>query len=257
VPVVLVLNGIRSWEEEILRQRHPNVPTVKLRPIRGSKLSHGRVLDILLRHANGNFVLLDPDVFVFDHDVFAQLELREGEIAAGAYGYTNSRVALTFPTTNLLALDVPAIKQLMVRHRIRPVIYTRTPRHLVEPLGSLGLGDGSFVKEHLPYYDTLNLVLAMAVHDGYRMRVLDCDASDVFHVGGVSYLDRHITLDYFNARLLALPYARSFADRYRRSLTRSLELEAARARILGECAGDFLDGLDCKIDRLAEVLPGD
>ena len=37
----------------------------------------------------------------------------------------------------------------------------------------------------------------------------------------------------------------------------SLELEAARARILGECAGDFLDGLDRKIDRLAEVLPGD
>jgi len=256
VPVVLVLNGTRPWEEEILARGYPDVPTIKLRPVMGSMLPHGSVMDILLRHATGNFVLLDPDMFVFEPGVFAQLDLGETEIAAGAYGFTNSRAALTFPTTHLLALNVPAIKELMARHRIRPVIYTKTPAHLVEPLGSLGLGDHNFVKEYLPYYDPLNLILAMAVHDGYRVRVLDRDDNDAFHVGGVSYLDRNITLDYFNARLLALPFARPFADRYRRSLPGTADLETARARFVDDRAREFLSGIDRIVDRIAGELSG-
>jgi hypothetical protein len=251
VSVVLVINGACPWETEILARQFPRLPRMALSPVKGSLLPHGLVLDILLRHADRDFVLLDPDLFVFNPSVLAQLERAEREIAVGAFGFTNRAAALTFPTTHLLALDVPAVQGLMARHRIRPVVYGRTPRRLVEPLGTLGIGDHNFVKEYLRVYDPMNLILAMAVYDGFRMRVLNVDDADVFHVGGVSYLERNARLDYFNLKLLALPFARSFADRYRSSLTGPLTMNEARARVQ---PASVLESIDRTIDQLARVV---
>jgi hypothetical protein len=251
VSVTLVLNGTRPWEDEILARRFPHLPTIRLSPVKGSLLPHGTVLDIVLRHAQRNLVLLDPDLFVFDPAVFARLEPAAGEIAVGAFGVTNRAAARTFPTTHLLALDVPAVQALMTRHRIRPVIYRRTPRHLVEPLGKLGFGDHNFVKEYLRCYDPLNLVLAMAVHDGFETRVLNADEEGVVHVGGVSYLERNVVLDYFNLKLLELPFARPFAERYRPLLVGSRSAEQLRA---DTPATHVLDSIDRTIDRLTDAL---
>jgi len=250
-PVVLVLNGVRPWEVEILCRRFPGLPTITLSPVGRSMLPHGLVLDILLRHAERDFVLLDPDLFIFDPSLLAGLERGQGEIAVGAYGFTNRAAGLTFPTTHLLALDVAAVRGLMKRHRIRPLIYAKTPRHLVRPLGTLGLGDHNFVKEYLRVYDPMNLILAMAVHDGYRMRVLNADDTDLFHVGGVSYLERNARLDYFHLRLLALPFAASFAERYRSSLTGATSVEQARA---GVEPAAVLQSIDRTVEALAQAV---
>ena len=247
VGVVLVLNGLARWEEEILDRRFPELPRIRLEPLPRSMLAHGSVLDLLLRHAERRFTLLDPDLFVFDPAVFAELELRPGEIAVGAYGFTNRKTGLRFPTTHLLALDVPSLQSLMARHRVGPAIYRRTPPHLVARLGTLGLGDHNFVRDHLPHYDPLNLLLALAVYEGFRFRILDRAERDVFHVGGVSYLERNAVLDRIDARLLAAPYARDFADRYRRRRPTRDETHASRPAALD---GSLCERIDRAVDRL-------
>ena len=254
VPVVVVCNGARRWEVEALEQWFPDTPMVNLRTVRGSMLPHGVVLDLLLRHAPRSFALLDPDLFVFDPHVFDELELRDGEVACGAFGVTNPETAITFPTTHLLALDVPAIQELMARYRIGPLIYNRTPQHLVQSLGSLGLGDHNYPKDNLSYYDPLNLILAMAAYDGLPQRVLNRDESAVYHVGGVSYLEQNVTLDYFNARLLDQTYARAFRERYRKPLFGSRDPASARERAVTGGAEKFLAGIDRTIDRVAEEM---
>jgi hypothetical protein len=257
VPVVVVCNGAWDWEIEALQQRFPGIPLLPLRPVRGSMLPHGVVLDLLLRHATRNFTLLDPDLLVFDPDVFDELKLRDGEIACGAYGFTNSRASLTFPTTHLLALDVPRVRELMASHDIRPVIYNRTPPHLVEPLRSLGLGDHNFPKDYLSFYDPLNLLLAMAAYEGLKLRVLHREEAAVYHVGGVSYLEQNVTLDYFNARLMEQPFAKSFRERYRRPLFGSRDPASAREWAVNGGAEKHLEGIDRTVERIAEVLSPD
>ncbi len=254
VAVVVVCNGARPWEVEALAQRFPDIPMLDLRPVRGSMMPHGVVLDLLLRHATRSFALLDPDLFVFDPDVFDELNLRRGEVACGAFGFTNPRSGLVFPTTHLLALDVPVIQELMATYHIRPIIYDRTPQHLVEPLGSLGLGDHNFPKHYLSFYDPLNLILAMAAYDGLQQRILHRDESAVYHVGGVSYLEQNVTLDYFNARLLDQPFARSFRERYRKPLFGTRDPAAARERVVRGGAEKLLEGIDRTIERVAEVM---
>ena len=142
----------------------------------------------------------------------------------------------------------------MERHGINALIHRRTPAHLVEPLQSIGVGDDNFLKDYLPYYDPFNLLLAMALVEGHKVRVLRRDEDDVFHVGGVSYLEENIHLDYFNLRFLALPFASEFADRYRRHLVGSLSLPEARARFVAQGRAEVLERLDRRLDRLATAV---
>jgi hypothetical protein len=254
VGVIVVHNGTRPWEADLLRERFPALPVVHLRPAWRSILPHGVVLDVLLRHADRELALLDPDLFAFEPTVFDRLALAPGEIAAGAFGFTNRRSGLTFPTTHLLRLDPLALQALMERHRVGATIYRRTPPALVPPLRSIGIGDHNFVKDYLAYYDPLNLLLAIAVHDGHRLRVAGVEEHEAVHVGGVSYADRGGHLDHFNARLLELPFARPFAARYRASLGVPASAAASRARLVEHGATAIAEWIDRTVDRLAAAL---
>lgn len=48
VPVILLGNGIRSWEKDILLQLYPALPLFQLATLPCSSLEHGAVLDLLL-----------------------------------------------------------------------------------------------------------------------------------------------------------------------------------------------------------------
>jgi hypothetical protein len=254
VPVVLVLNGVRDWEERILFERFPALPVVRLDPLRGSKLSHGVVMEILLRHAERDFGLLDPDLYVFDPGVFERMRLSAGELAVGAFGFTNRVTGLVFPTTHLLALDVGAVRSLMSEHGIGPGICRRPPPELVAPLRSLGLGEGNFPKDYLPYYDPMNLIFAVALHAGKRLRTLDCRDDEATHVGGITYSDRNAWLDYFHLRLLELPFAGPFAARYRELLRLMDDPARLRVRLEALGAGETVSRIDGTVDRISAAL---
>jgi hypothetical protein len=256
VPVVLLGNGTRRWEDELLEQRFPDARMVKLHPVKGSLLPHGDVLDLVLRYATRSLTLLDPDLFVFNPDVFAEMRLRDGEAACGAFGFVNRKAALVFPTTHLLTLNLGCVQELMARYRIGPAIYGSTPPHLIEPLGRIGLGDRNYPKEYLSFFDPLTLILALAAHDGLALRVLNRGDADVFHVGGVSYLDQNVILDFVNARLLDLPFARPLRDRYGGPRSGTANPEEARRRAIEAGAEGSLTAVDRAIDRIADTMAG-
>jgi hypothetical protein len=245
--VVVVANGLASWEERILADRFPGVSTVRLKTVGRSMLSHGVVLDLLLRNAGRRFTLLDPDLFLFDPDALDRLVPDGEEIAVGGFGFVNPATSLEFPTTHLLSLDVPAIRDVMERQGIGATIYFETPPHLVELLAGVGLGDHNVVKEHVGYYDPINLIFAVALAEGRRFRVLGLGDEAAIHVGGVTYGERTAVLDYLSARLLELPCAASFAERYRALLGVSTADTKARLAL----APEAVDWADRIVARLA------
>jgi hypothetical protein len=216
-------------------------------------LEHGLVLELALRFLKGDVRLHDPDLYVFDPRVYEELRLREGEVAAGAFGVRNEKAQLTFPTTHLVAIRGARLRELMERHRIGPRRYRGTPPPLRGALARLGLGDHNFPKAYLRYYDVLHLLLAVAVCEGSSLRSLDAGDERVFHLVGVSYLTDNYHLDYLHHRFLALPTATSFAERYR-AMLRAPSLDEARARFQGPSAEVHLRRMDASLDRLTAAL---
>lgn len=253
VPVVLVINGMRPWEEQVLADTFPAVPRIRLATPRRAMLEHGLVLELALRFMKGDLRLHDPDLYVFDPRVYEELRLREGEVAAGAFGVRNEKARITFPTTHLVALRGAVLRELMKRHRIGPRRYRGTPPRLAGELARLGLGDDNFPKAYLAYYDVLHLLLAVAASEGSILRSLDAVDERVFHLVGVSYLTDNYHLDYLHHRFLALPTAKPFAERYLVML-RGQSLEAARARFRGPNAEAHLRRIDASLDRLTAEL---
>jgi hypothetical protein len=254
VPVVLVLNGARSWEAQHLGGTFPEVPTIRLRTLPRRSMSHGQIIDLLLRSADRDVVLHDPDLYVFDPAVYRELRLAPGELAAGPFGILNRRSGLSFLTTPLLALSGSAVQDLMARHAIGPGVYRKTPSRLAPALRARGIDETNFPKDYLPRYDPLDLLMAVGILEGLRLRELSFGDDAVFHVGGVSYLRDNYRLDYVHQRFLELSAARAFASRYRPRLGGRKALEDLRSRFLADGAGAALERIDALIDRLAAAL---
>jgi hypothetical protein len=142
----------------------------------------------------------------------------------------------------------------MDRFDIGPGIYRRTPGHLAGPLRMLGLGDNNFPRPHLDHYDPMNLLSAMAVHEGLGIRSLGCSEQQLVHVGGVSYGERRTWLDYFHQRLLEFPRSRPFAASYRQRLGLDRSPRMLR-RDLSELGQDAVaHRIDLVIERLESAL---
>ena len=255
VPVVLVLNGLPAWEETLLRAALPDPAMVRLEPLPGSLLSHGAAVDCLLQLAPGDFALLDPDLFVFDAALFEETKLRAGEAAAGTHGYTHGATGLRFPRTHLLALDGALLRELAQRYGVGAETRRWVPKRLLAPLATLGLGAGTYPKEHLSHFDTLELLMAAALTEGRRLRVIDAPDAACHHVGGASYRARDAARDYLDLRLLELPVARPYAAPLRERWGATASTEQARERLVAAQGGAAPGRIDALIERLARALP--
>jgi hypothetical protein len=254
VPVVVIGNGLRAWEAELVRQagaRYLALPTVA-----GAVAPHGLVLRILLDGVDRPFALHDPDLFVFRPRLYDDLEPRDGEAATGVYGFTNASASLTFPTTHLLAVDAAAVRAVCRKHAVTPEVYRRTPARLREPLASVGIGEHNFPKTHLKFYDVFTLVWTLVLCEGGRIRVLTSPADpDVLHIGGMSYDRDNPRLRYVHARFLALPIAEPVRERYWPALVgKGTTLEQLERGLAGAPWARDLRAVDAGMDRLASVL---
>ncbi len=184
--VCLLVNGATRWEESHLRRRLPRHAVFRLRTCAGCSLSHGTVLNLLLDVNDAPFGILDHDLFVLDPELFSQLDFAPGEIAIGAFMLTNPAAGLSFPTTQLLYLNTPEINSLRTRYRVGAQVYTRIPRRLQNRLAAIGLGYGNFLKPYLRYFDTLNLIWALALSEGLKLGCLDANPDHLLHLGGTS-----------------------------------------------------------------------
>lgn len=218
VPLVLVVNGAKHWELQLLRDRLPALPMFRLHTLPGSSLPHGDVLSLLLAHHCGNFGIVDHDAYVFDPTVLARLQPGEGECMTGVFSQFSQRTGQTYPLTHLLGFNADPLRGLMQRHRIDARLYRQAPERVVEALAQVGLGRRRYLKDYQRFHDTLHVLLGVALAEGMRVRIEpNNEAAPVMHVGGTSIGSHHtkqLFALYIHLRWLELLDDPLIRDRY-------------------------------------------
>lgn len=184
--IFLILNGTRSWEEKYLRENYAYYPIFKLITFPHSSLSHGTLLNLLIENNQSNFGIMDHDLYIFNKEIFDKLIFNKDECVIGAFKLMNKKSALTFPTTNFMFLNVSLIKKIMVKYKIGAQIYTKIPSRLKNKLSTINLGYNNFLKDYLYYFDTFNMILAMAFYEKLSVKILKLNDKDLCHIGGTS-----------------------------------------------------------------------
>lgn len=190
VPLCVIGNGAGGEARRGLAAAFDEVHRFDLDVLPGSFWAHGTVLTLLTRSVREPFGILDPDCFVFDGGLFADLRCGERELALGvaAPGFStwNEPARLRLPRTHWLFLNAPLLRDLMARHRIGCEKVTRTPRRLRALLASVGLGDHNFPPARLRFYDTLQLLLATGLAEGCAVRYLPVAGGGIVHFGAAT-----------------------------------------------------------------------
>lgn len=206
INVLLILNGATNSEEKYLRDNYPTYPIFKLKNFINSTLSHGDVLNLLLLNNQSNFGIIDHDLYIFNKDIFNNLTFKQNEFVIGAFKVTNKKAKLTFPTTHFLFFNVNLVKGIMSKYKIGAQVYRRIPLHVKHKLRSLNLGYSNFLKEYLNFFDTFNLIIAMAFYEKLTAKFIDSTSfDDLYHIGATSGGDYGLYLAYINLKLMELP----------------------------------------------------
>lgn len=188
-PVCVVDNGVDADERASLAATFPRLPRVRLPVLPGTFWAHGTVLTLLVRQVAGSFGVLDHDCFVFDDSLLGGLSCgnRELALAVEAPGFFtwNERAQLRFPRTHWLYLNAALLRDLMRRRRLDCEKQTRTPGRVADLLHTIDIGNDNF-PPHLPFYDTLQLVVAVGLAEGASVRYVRPRAEGIVHFGGAT-----------------------------------------------------------------------
>ena len=190
--VVLLNNGARRWERRLLNKRFPALPMFDLWTLPRSSVAHGDVISLLLKGCRGNFGLIDHDCYVFDDALFEQLTPAGDECLLALFGEASASVDITFPLTYLLYFNAGALRALMRRYGVDARIYRAIPASAQDAMARIGLVPGRFWKHYHNFYDTLHVLLAVALAEGLKYRFLSSpEKSPAMHVGGTSIGTHH------------------------------------------------------------------
>jgi hypothetical protein len=254
VSPVLLLNGVSPAEARLLRRRVPHLPRYPLAALPGSSLTHGGVLNLLFAGEEENFGILDHDLYVFKPEIFHQLNLEENTIAISAFHLYNRLAQLFFPTTHFLFFNLKLIINIIDKYHIGAQKYKKPPSYLNNLLEQLNLGPHNYLKDYLNYYDTLNLIWAMAVYEGYTFKFFPLSTNEYFyHLGATSHGVKDLYKAYVQQRFLELPENREVARLYGHGGPGSSGAEALRHRLPSTAT---TEGFLQEIDRLMARLSG-
>ena len=208
VQIVLLFNGAQPWERKHLQQEFPRLASFNLCTMPRSSLSHGDVLTLLLRHHEDSFGIFDHDLYVFDPRIFDCLDIGAEEYALSVYTYQSLRTGIEVPLTHFLFLNAANLRDIMRRYRVNAKQRRNAPRHLQPLFDRLGLRRGIFLKDYHNFFDTLNILFALAHAEGLRNGLIPLGGPDaVYHVGGTSIGDqrtRALADVYIQLRFLEL-----------------------------------------------------
>ncbi len=218
VQIVLLFNGAQPWERKHLHKEFPRLASFNLCTMPRSSLSHGDVLTLLLRHHEDSFGIFDHDLYVFDPRIFDRLNIEADEYALSIFADRSVRTGIEFPLTHFLILNAAVLRDIMRRYRVNAKQRRNAPRRLQPLFDSLGLRRGVYLKDHHNFFDTLNILFALAHADGLKNRLIPVDGPDaVYHVGGTSIGDqrtRDLTEVYIQLRFLELGNDTMLSRRY-------------------------------------------
>ena len=186
--VLLLGNGATRWERRLIARRFPALPFCSLARLLGTSVTHGDVITLLLEANSANFGLIDHDCYVFDRRIFESLSPGPGHCLTAAFGGISAKSGLAYPETSFLFLNAPVLRALMNRYHVDARIYRKLPAALRDTVRVLGIDGGVFIKDYANFFDTLHLLLALAIADGQPCRFLQgFDARAIAHVGGTSW----------------------------------------------------------------------
>jgi hypothetical protein len=186
VTVHLVANGAKSWERAYLARMFPAYRQVVLATLPASSLAHGDVITMLLERGAGAIGLLDHDCYVFDASCFAHAAPSTRHSMTAWFGGFGAKANLTYPHTFFLLLNCAVLRAIMARHRVDARLYRRVPARLRRELARVGLGHVNALKDHHDFFDTLHLMMALALADGHDVDYVDTPEGAIVHLGGTS-----------------------------------------------------------------------
>lgn len=191
-PIVLVANGAKRWERELLRQRLPDLSMFVLQNLPLSSLPHGDAVSLLIREHRGDFAIVDHDAYIFDPSLLEQLRPSASECMVAVYAQASQRCNLVYPLTHVLGLQAENLCRLMDKYAVDARLYREAPASTLAALQRIGLGRRTFMKDYQQFHDTLHVLLAVALAEGLQLRIADePEESQVFHVGGTSIGSHH------------------------------------------------------------------
>jgi hypothetical protein len=199
-------------------------------------------------------------MYVFDQTLFERLDFAPHEAMLAVFKGRSGRTALDYPLTHLLYLNAPLLRDLMARHAVDANTCRVAPARLQGRLDSIGLYRGVYLKDHHAFFDTLNLLLALAYAEGGSFRQVAPHAPDgVHHVGGTSigtFETKELDDLYIHASFLQLVADARITRRYARLIAPFGSAAEIAARL-----GDderilhVRDTLDALMRRLAATPP--
>jgi hypothetical protein len=129
---------------------------------------------------------------VLDPTLLQRLKPAAGECMVGVFEQASRRTGLHYPLTHLLYFNTQALRPLMQRWHIDARQYRRAPPQVAAPLALLGLGLRGYLKDYHAFFDTLHVLLAVALSEGMTLRFepLNQD-TPVIHIGGTSIGSHH------------------------------------------------------------------
>ena len=186
--VFLVVNGAARWECGVLARHYSYLPMCRLARMPGTSLTHGDVITALLATNTRPFGLLDHDCYVFDRAIFRAAIPGPGHCVTAVFGGTSVRTGLSYPETYWLCLDAFVLRDIMKRYHVDARVYHTVTAEVRDVIARIGLCEGVFFKDNKRFFDTLHVLLALALAEGHAFRFLQAiDAKSVVHVGGTSW----------------------------------------------------------------------
>lgn len=229
VPLVLLANGARRWELDLLRQRLPEAPLFSLCHLPGTSVDHGDVISLLIEQHRGPFGIVDHDCYLFDERLLDQLQPAADECLVALFADAHPHLPFELPLTHLLVLNAEPLRALMHDFGVDARMARHTPAAAQPAFTRLGLPPGTYFKPYQRFHDTLHVLLGLALDRGLRVRVPRSDAELPFaHIGGTSIGSHHtksLFALYVHLRFLELLGDDALRQRYA-FLTRPLKTPA-------------------------------
>lgn len=257
LPVYVIANGARGWERRRLAAAFPARRICTLATLPASSVAHGDVITLLLERNDATFGLLDHDCYVFDAACFDAAAPAANEFLTAWFGRIGQKAGLAYPETFFLLVNAPLLRDIMRRHHVDARMYRSAPARVRPVVERIGLRDGVVLKDHHGYFDTLHLLVALALAEGFRVRFAEAPADAIVHIGGTSagVPETKDLLDhYMQLRFLELAGDPLLRRRYRRWFRTFPSADAVRARMPMTPAGFArIAAVDRLVARLRQV----
>jgi len=256
--LVVILNGVTRWERDWARQNirckaFVNVPRT---------LGHAEVLRTLFDSFEQPFGIMDSDLFVLDPACFSQMKSLAPKASVNAYYYEdNGHPSLKVPMTYFMFFNRSVLQGMRKQYDLElAASYWETlPNEVKTRLASLGFGPNLYPQPHVGYFDTLQVLILMALTEGFAYHCVQNNkdtpkSSDrVFHVGAVSYWANLDCAWKFRGAYFSLRALEQCGDRHLREHYHKTYDSISVSELLSKHPG-FQGEIGCAFTEYAEEL---